>query len=65
MCLARVYLKKDNKRELLLESVASVEIEGNKLILNTIFRETKEVEANIKEIDFANSNILLEVRSLT
>ena len=61
MCLAKVYLKKNNKNELFWESVASVEILDNGLILNTIFMETKEIKANIKKIDFANSNILLEM----
>jgi len=32
-----------------------------KLIITTILKETKEIEANIKGIDFANSNILLEI----
>ena len=61
MCLANAYLKKNNKNELLLENVASVEISDKKLTLTTIFRETKEIEANIKQIDFTNSNILLEM----
>ena len=60
MCLAKVYLKKDNKQELLLESVASMKIVGNKLILDTIFKETKEIEASVKDIDFTNSSIHLE-----
>ena len=61
MCLAKVYLKKNNRSELMEESVASVEVSDNGLILNTIFRETKQIKANIKKIDFANSNILLEM----
>ncbi len=60
MCLANAYLKKNSKNELLLENVASIEISDKKLTLTTIFRETKEIEANIKKIDFTNSNILLE-----
>ena len=61
MCLAKAYLKKNNKNELFGENVASVEIVDDKLILNTIFSEAKEIRANIKRIDFANSNILLEI----
>ncbi len=61
MCLAKAYLKKSNKNELLLENVASIEISDRKLTLNTIFGETRELEASIKKIDFANSNILLEM----
>jgi len=60
MCLAKAFLKKDGKDELLLESVASVEPSDENLVLTTIFRETKEIEANIKMIDFANSCIILE-----
>ena len=63
MCLARVYLQKDNEKELLLEDVASIEITDGKLALATLFRETKEVEAVIKKVDFANSSVLLELVS--
>lgn len=61
MCLAKAFLKKDSKNELLLENVASLEAVGNKIILTTLFRETKEIEANIKMIDFAsNARVILE-----
>ncbi len=60
MCLAKAYLKENNKNTLLLENVASIEISDQKLTLTTIFWETKEMEASIKKIDFANSNIFLE-----
>lgn len=59
MCLATVYLTSTSYSELFLESVASLEMLGNKLILTTIFGETKEVEASIKKIDFRDSNIIL------
>ena len=60
MCLAKAYLKENNENTLLLENVASIEISDQKLTLTTIFWETKEMEASIKKIDFANSNIFLE-----
>lgn len=60
MCLAKAYLKENNKDRLLLENVASIEISDEKLTLTTIFWETKEIAANIKKIDFANSNVHLE-----
>jgi len=60
MCLAKAYLKENNKNTLLLEDVASIEISDQKLTLTTIFWETKEIAANIKRIDFANSKVLLE-----
>lgn len=60
MCLAKAYLKENKKNTLLLENVASIEISDKKLTLTTIFWETKEIAANIKRIDFANSKVLLE-----
>ena len=60
MCLAKVYLKEKGERELILESVAFIEIGDKRLFLSTIFGEQKEIEAGIKEIDFQNSSIILE-----
>lgn len=60
MCLAKVYLREDGKDTLFLENVASVEIAEQKLSLTTIFREKKEMAANITKIDFANSSVYLE-----
>jgi len=59
MCLAKAYLQENGEKELLLQEVALVEIENKKLILSTIFGEQKEIEADIKQIDFQNSNIIL------
>ncbi len=59
MCLGKAYLEADNKRELVLDSIASIEIADNKLKLSTIFGDHKELEARIKEIDFESSRIIL------
>jgi predicted RNA-binding protein len=59
MCLGKAYLEADNKRELVLDSIALIEIADTKLKLSTIFGDTKEIEASIKEIDFERSRIIL------
>ncbi len=59
MCLGKAYLEADNKRELVLDSIALIEIADTKLRLSTIFGDTKEIEASIKEIDFESSRIIL------
>ena len=62
MCLGKAYLEADNKRELVLDSIALIEIADTKLRLSTIFGDTKEIEASIREIDFESSrNILTRV----
>ncbi len=60
MCLAKAYLQEKGEKELLLQEVAFIEIENKRLRLSTIFGEQKEIEADIKQIDFQNSNIILE-----
>ena len=60
MCLSKVYVDRDGKGELLMEEIASLEIEGEKLLFRTLFGEQKEIEANIRQIDFLTHSILLE-----
>jgi|TARA_B100000315_G_scaffold255673_1_gene299657 predicted RNA-binding protein len=55
MCLSKVYVDS----ELLIEEIAFVKVEGEKLLLKTLFGEQKEIEASIVEIDFLSHSILL------
>jgi len=60
MCLSKVYVDRNGKRELLMEEIASVEIGGDKLLFKTLFGEQREIEANIREIDFLSHSLVLE-----
>ena len=60
MCLARAYLITKDKKELLMEQIASLKAEGNRVLVTTLFGEQKEIQASIKEIDFRGSSITLE-----
>ena len=60
MCLAKAYIGNSGEKELLAEEIASVKVEGGKLLVTTLFGEKKEIEATIKEIDFRSSDIILE-----
>ena len=60
MCLSRAYVARDDNREMLMEEIVSVQIDGRKLLLKTLFGEQKEIEASIREIDFLGRSILLE-----
>jgi predicted RNA-binding protein len=60
MCLAKAYIGKDSQKELLVEQVASLKVQGRRLLLTTLFGEQREIEGIVKEIDFRNSSILLE-----
>ena len=58
MCLSKVYLE-GNEKQLLMGDVATVEIHDEKIVLKSLFGEEKELEANIKEIDFLKNSIIL------
>ena len=57
MCLAKAYVVKDDNQELVASEIASLKIEDGKLLLTTLFGESKEVEGVVKEIDFMSSSI--------
>ena len=60
MCLSRAFVNRNGERKLLMEEIVSVKIGNGKLLLKTLFGEQKEIEANIREIDFLTHSILLE-----
>jgi len=60
MCLAKAYLRGGRENELLAEDITVLKTDGGKLLITTLFGEQKEIEANISEIDFKASRILLE-----
>ena len=62
MCLSKAYLERNGERQLVAEEVSSMEIDGSKLRLKTLFGELKEVEARVREVDFLTHSILLEER---
>jgi predicted RNA-binding protein len=61
MCEASVYIEKDGKEELLLDSVDVLEPqEGGKIYLRNLTGEQKTVTARIKRIKLVEHKIILE-----
>ena len=60
MCLASVQKGRGTEKENLLEEVALIRFEGEKLLVRTLFGEERAIKAKIKEIDFMNSTVLIE-----
>jgi predicted RNA-binding protein len=58
--MATAYLKHRSGDEVLLEEVASVRLEGDGVLLTTLFGRQERVAAIISEIDFLDSRIVLE-----
>jgi predicted RNA-binding protein len=59
MCLADIY-QNGRAGKLLIKSVAYLKIDGNRIITENLTGETDVMQAKIKEIDFMNSDIIVE-----
>ena len=62
MCLSKAYIEKSGRRELLMEEVASLKLDREKILLETLMGEQREIDASIKEINFLTHSITLEDR---
>jgi predicted RNA-binding protein len=59
MCLANIY-QSDRAGKPLVKSVAYLRIDDNRMVTESLMGETKVIQAKIKEIDFMNSDIIVE-----
>jgi len=60
MCLAKVYVGSGGEKKLLMEEIASLKVKEGNLLMTTLFGEQREIKADIKEIDFMASSVVLE-----
>ena len=63
MCLSKAYIVKDGKKKFLMTDIAAVKVDGNKLVLSSLFGDKKTFNANIMEIDFTANSLKLAVVS--
>jgi predicted RNA-binding protein len=61
MCLSKAYIVKDGIKEFLMTDIALVKVDGEKLVLSSLFGEKKIFNANILEIDFTANSLRLNV----
>jgi predicted RNA-binding protein len=59
VCLANVY-QNENGRTLIVKGVAYLKVDGDRVKVENLAGETKVLQGRIKEIDFMNSDILVE-----
>lgn len=59
MCMADAYITNGLDDEAILKEVATLRVEGDQIVLETLFGDRESILGNIEEIDFANSKILL------
>ena len=59
MCESTVFLKKGERRELLMEDVVRIAVDNEQIQLTGILGETRKAKGRIKEIDLMAHTILI------
>lgn len=63
MCLAKVYVRAnggDTGTDLLMENVARVDVDGDKVRVTSLFSETEELRGRVTSIDFVEGRLVLQ-----
>ena len=60
MCDLKAFVKKNEKEELLLDSVNQVRAEGDEVILRNLFGEEKRVRGILREVSLVKNRLIVE-----
>ncbi len=60
MCDLKAYLRRNDREELLLESVNQARTEGKEVVLRNLFGEEKRVLGELKEFSLAKNRLVVE-----
>ena len=60
MCQSNVYAIENDREELLMEEVAALDIDGDRITMRSLFGEPLSVLGRIKEVDLLKNRIVLE-----
>jgi predicted RNA-binding protein len=60
VCDLKAYVKKNDKEELLLDSVNHVRAEGEEVILRNLFGEEKRVRGVLREVSLVKNRLIVE-----
>jgi len=59
MCLANIY-RSGNRGKLLMKDIAYLKVDGNQIEMENLAGESKSLRAKINEIDFMNSDVIVD-----
>jgi len=60
MCDLKAYLRKNDREELLLESVNLVRVDHGEVTLRNLFGEEKTVRGEVREVSLAKNRVVVE-----
>ena len=64
MCESSVYVLKDGKEELVLESLDLLETKGGQIKMVSIYGEERTIKAKVKSLSLVDHKIILELGAL-
>jgi len=59
MCLANIY-QSENGTKLIIKEIAYLKVDGDQIKVENLAGESRVLQGRIKEIDFMNSDIIVE-----
>jgi len=60
MCDLKAFIRKNDREELLLESVNLIRAEKGEVVLRNLFGEEKRVRGEVREVSLAKNRLLVE-----
>jgi predicted RNA-binding protein len=60
MCDIKAYVRKNDREELLLESVNLIRQEKGEVVVRNLFGEEKRVRGEVREISLAKNRLIVE-----
>jgi predicted RNA-binding protein len=60
MCDVKVYVSRQGKEELLLESVNHLRVEQGEVTVRNLFGEEKKVRGEVREVSLVKNRVLVE-----
>ncbi len=60
MCDIKAYVRKNDREELLLESVNLIRQEKGEVIVRNLFGEEKKVRGEVREVSLARNRMIVE-----
>jgi len=60
MCDLKAYVRKQDKEELLLESVNNVRVENGEVVVRNLFGEERRVRGVVSEVSLTKNRVVVE-----
>ncbi len=60
MCDLKAYIRKNDREELLLESVNLIRAENGEVVVRNLFGEEKKIRGEVREVSLAKNRLIVE-----